>query len=349
VSGAIVEIDGSTGEGGGQILRSSLSLSLVTGRPVAVRRIRAARDSPGLARQHLTAVRAAAEVGGAEVEGAERSSTEVVFRPGRLRPGTHRFSTGGAGSAILVLQTLLPALIAAGEPSRVTVEGGTHNPFAPPYDFFARSFLPQLRRTGPEIASRLERPGFYPAGGGRVELEVRPGGRADRLELEERGVERGRRARAIVSALPRHIAEREVSVAHAMLDMRPDAMEVVEIPDEEARGPGNAVMIELAFAAVTAVFTGFGRKGVPAEEVASEAAREARSYLEAGVPVDPHLADQILLPLATGGGGRFVTTEPTSHARTNAWVIGRFTGREPEFRSLGDGRWRVEVPAPDGS
>lgn len=340
-----VEIDGARGEGGGQIVRTALSLSLVTGRPFRIRRIRASRSSPGLGRQHLTAVRAAARVGDAETDGAERGSTELLFRPGDVRPGDYRFSTGGAGSTTLVLQALLPPLLLADAPSRITLEGGTHNPFAPPYDFLARSFLPQVRRMGPAVTAELDRPGFYPAGGGRLRAAVRPDGRRDRLELEERGPERGRRTRALVSSLPRHIAEREVSVVHAMLDLPPDAMEVVEIPGEDARGPGNAVMIELDFSEVNAVFTGFGRKGVPAEEVAAGAAREARDYLESGVPVGPHLADQLLAPMAALAGGRFVTSTPTSHTRTNAEVVRRFTGRPVSIREGADGAWTVEVPA----
>lgn len=344
--GSLVRVDGAAGEGGGQVLRSSLSLSLVTGRPFRIRRIRASRDPPGLARQHLTAVRAAAEIGGREVEGAELRSEELVFRPGGIRPGGYAFETGSAGSAILVLQTLIPALLTADGPSRITASGGTHNPSAPPYEFLERSFLPQLRRTGADVSAELDRHGFYPAGGGRVRLAVRPEeGPLRPLEVTERGPERARRARAVISALPRHIAERELSIAHAMLDLRPDALEVVEIPEAEARGPGNAVMIELSFAHVTAVFTGFGRKGTPAEEVAAGACRRARDYLDTGVPVGPRLADQLLVPMAAGAGGRFVTVGPTSHTRTNAAIVRRFTGREVEIREREDGACMVEVPA----
>lgn len=339
----MLEIDGSMGEGGGQVVRSALALSLLTGRPFRLFRIRAGRDPPGLGRQHVTAVRAAAAVGGIEVEGAGPGASEIAFRPGDLRPGEHRFEVGTAGSAVLVLQTVLPALLTAGATSTVVVEGGTHNPHAPPYEFLAESFLPPIRRMGPEVEVRLERPGFHPAGGGRIRAEVRPAATLRRLDLEARGAERGRRARAIVSALPRHIAERELSIVHALLGLRSDALEVVEVPDGEAAGPGNAVMVSLDFEAATGVFTGFGRRGVPAEAVAREACREAEAWLEAGVPVGPRLADQLLVPMAAAGGGRFVTVEPTSHARTQAELIRRFTGGAVRWEQRTDGRWEASV------
>ncbi len=343
----MLEIDGAMGEGGGQVVRTSLALSLVTGRPVRLRRIRAGRDRPGLRPQHLTALRAAAEVGGAEVEGAEPGSTGIVYRPGRVRAGRYRFDVGTAGSAVLVLQTVLPPLLGADGASEVVVSGGTHAAHAPPHDFLAASLLPALARTGHALDPELERFGFHPAGGGRVRLRIRPVDDPDPLELTERGPERERRVRAVVSALPRHIAEREASVVHAMLRLRPDAMEVVEVPEEEATGPGNAVMISLAFEHVTGVFTGFGRKGLPAEEVARGAAREALAWLEAGPPVGPRLADQLLPPLAAGPGGVYETVEPTAHTRTQAELVRRFTERAVEVDRVAGGRWRIEVPGMD--
>lgn len=339
----MLEIDGAMGEGGGQVLRGTLALSLLSRRPIRIRRIRAGRDRPGLRRQHLTAVRAAAEVGRAEVEVGGPGAREIIFRPGTPRPGRYRFDVGTAGSAVLVAQTVLPPLLAAGGESRLVVEGGTHAAHAPPYEFLASSFLPVVARAGHDFAPALARHGFYPAGGGRIEVEVRPTASPSPLRLCERGEELSRRVRAVVSALPRHIAEREASMVHALLDLAPDAMEVLEVPEEEAAGPGNAVMILLAYREVTAVFTGFGRRGVPAEEVAREAAREARSWEATGAPVGPQLADQLLLPLAAGAGGVFRTVEPTAHTRTQAELMRRFTDRSPTFTELDDGTWRVEV------
>ena len=332
------------GEGGGQVLRTALALSMATGRPFQIRRVRAARSTPGLRAQHLTAVRAAAEVCSAETSGVSPGSVELTFRPGRVRSGVYGFDTGTAGSAILVLQTVLPPLLTAPDgPSSVMVEGGTHNPAAPPYEFFERVYLEHLRALGARVRSRLVRLGFYPAGGGEVKVEVEPVNKLQECALTERGEERHRSARAIVSALPRHIAERELSVLHAFLGLRPDALEVVEVPEEEAAGPGNAVMASFEFEQTAGVFTGFGEKGVPAEEVALEAGRSARAWLRTGVPVGPHLADQLLLPLALGSGGRFVTSDRTSHARTQTRLIGRFVERTPRWSERPDGTWLVEV------
>ena len=160
-------IDGSQGEGGGQILRTALGLSLVTGTAFRIEKIRAGRAKPGLLRQHLTAVNAATVIGDALVDGAELGSPALVFRPRSVRPGAYRFAVGTAGSASLVLQTVLPPLLTAGASSILTLEGGTHNPWAPPFDFLARAFLPLLERMGAPVRAAIQRYGFYPAGGGQ--------------------------------------------------------------------------------------------------------------------------------------------------------------------------------------
>jgi RNA 3'-terminal phosphate cyclase (ATP) len=204
----MITIDGSFGEGGGQILRTSLALSLVTGHAFRIQNIRAGRAKPGLLRQHLTAVQAAVEVGDAAVDGATLGSKELVFKPGKVRAGDYRFAVGTAGSATLVLQTILPALIIGKEPSRLTLEGGTHNPHAPPFDFLDRAFLPLLNRTGPQVSMKLERIGFYPAGGGRFTVEIIPTDKLKGLDLRERGESKGRSARAIFSNLSAGVANR---------------------------------------------------------------------------------------------------------------------------------------------
>ena len=317
----MLELDGSMGEGGGQILRSSLALSMVTGTPIRIRNIRARRPRPGLMRQHLTAVQAAARVSGAEVDGAEVGSREVAFAPGEVRPGEHRFDIGTAGSTTLILQTLLPALLRAPGPSVVVLEGGTHNPQAPPFDFLDRSFLPLVRRMGARIEAVLERPGFYPAGGGRMRVRIGPAGKLTGLELLERGEIRRRRATALLSALPRHIAERELRHVERETGWPPSSLEIREV---DSPGPGNILLLELESEAVTEVFAGFGEKGVPAEAVADRALRELRRYLDAGVPVGEHLADQLLLPLALAGSGTFATLPLSLHATTQVDLIPRF-------------------------
>jgi len=200
----MLTIDGSMGEGGGQVVRSSLALSLVTGTPFRIDKVRAGRKRPGLMRQHLTAVQAAAAVGGARVTGAEIGAQCFTFEPGAVQAGEHRFAVGTAGSATLVLQTVLPALLVAGGPSRLTLEGGTHNPMAPPFDFIAEAFLPLIARMGARCTATLERPGFYPAGGGRFTVEVTPV--AEELipfALLERGEVKRREARALPPATGR--------------------------------------------------------------------------------------------------------------------------------------------------
>lgn len=337
----MLSIDGSQGEGGGQILRTSLSLSVVTAQPFRLTAIRAGRRRPGLLHQHLTAVRAAAEISQATLSGDSLGSTELEFRPGRVTPGEYRFSVGTAGSATLVLQTLLPALWTAPGASVLHVEGGTHNMAAPPFDFLDRAFLPLVVRQGPRVTASLDRYGFYPAGGGRIRVEIQPAARLAPLELIERGPLVHRGARALVSRLPRHIAERELRILGERLGLGEDVLIVEEVRD--AAGPGNVVIIELASRHVTEVFTGFGQRGVRAEAVAGRAAAEAARYLAADVPVGQHLADQLLLPLALARGGRFRTLPLTQHAVTNIDVIRRFLDVEIASDEIGTDRWEVSV------
>jgi RNA 3'-terminal phosphate cyclase (ATP) len=315
-------IDGSTGEGGGQVLRTSLSLSIVTRIPFRMVRIRAHRPKAGLRPQHLAAVRAAAAVSGAEVQGAEPGSGELRFRPGGTMPGDYRFDIGTAGSTGLVLQTILPALVTAPGPSRVVLCGGTHNPMAPSFEFLEKAFVPLLNRMGPEVRMRLLRHGFQPAGGGEVEVTVAPCAALRPLVLMDRGARIGLRVTAIVARLPRHIAEREIERLRSALEPPPDDCILREAP--ESAGPGNAVVVEAAFSHVTEVFTAFGARGVPAEEVAARVAREARDYLSLEAPVGRRLADQLILPLALAGSGAFRTGTLSLHARTNLLVIGLF-------------------------
>jgi RNA 3'-terminal phosphate cyclase (ATP) len=336
-----IRIDGAEGEGGGQVLRTALALSLVTGEPFRIDDVRAGRPRPGLQRQHLTAVLAAAEVGGAEVEGAAVGATALTFRPGRVRAGDYRFAVGTAGSATLVVQTVLPALLTAPGPSRLVVEGGTHNPFAPPFDFLQKSYLPLVGRMGPRVTARLERAGFYPAGGGRLVVEVEPVEQLRPVEVLERGAITGRRVRALVANLPASIARRELTCVAEKLNWPGEAFttEVVE----GSPGPGNVLLVEVEAEAVTAVFTGFGMPGVPAEAVAREAVEQVRTYLAAGVPVERHLADQLLVPMALAGGGVFRTTPLSRHARTNVGTVGRFL--DVPIRTVDEegGTVRVEV------
>ena len=316
-----ITIDGSAGEGGGQILRTALTLSLVTGRPFRIERIRAGRRKPGLLRQHLTAVRAAAEVGLARVSGSELGSQTVTFDPSEIRAGTYELAVGTAGSATLVFQTLLPALLSARVASRLTIDGGTHNPQAPPFEFLARTFLPVLRLMGVRVEARLDRPGFYPAGGGRISVDIEPCPALRPLTVLERGSTRVR-AHALVASLPENIGKREMSVVRERLGLDRVLCRVETV--DTSVGPGNLVMILIEGDPVTEVMTGFGIKGVSAEQVASDACDEAERYLRSDVAIGAHLADQLLVPMAMAGGGSFRTLRPTAHTLTNAGVVQRF-------------------------
>jgi RNA 3'-terminal phosphate cyclase (ATP) len=335
----MVTLDGSLGEGGGQILRTAVGLSLATATPVRIINIRARRKRPGLLRQHLTAVNAAARIGRAEVHGAALGSRELTFHPGEVVPGEYHFAVGTAGSAMLVLQAVLPALLGAPGSTSLTLEGGTHNPMAPPYDFLEKAFLPLIGRMGAAVTGRLERHGFYPAGGGRARFTVQPA-TLRRLDLLERGELRDRRARALVANLPRSIAERELKVVRDRLSWKKDSSQAVEV---ESAGPGNALLLEVASEQVTEVFTSFGERGVRAEEVARRAAREARRYLETPVAVGEHLADQLLVPMALAGGGSFTTLPLSSHAVTNIEIVKLLLDVEVTQEELSEAAVRVEV------
>ncbi|MGA2616366.1 MAG: RNA 3'-terminal phosphate cyclase [Thermoguttaceae bacterium] len=342
----IVTIDGSRGEGGGQVLRSSLALSLVTGRPFTIENIRAGRKKPGLLRQHLTAVLAAAEVGGADADGAALGSPRLVFRPGPIRSGNYSFRVGTAGSATLVLQTVLPALLLAEGESNLVLEGGTHNPMAPPVDFLEKAYLPLVNRLGPHVDVQLVRPGFYPAGGGEFTVRVQPAMKLGRLDLVDRGEITARRVRALVARLPRHIAERECRTIAQETGWDESSFSIDEV--KGCRGPGNVVMIELEAEHVTEVFTAFGQLGVRAEDVAKEALRQAAEYLVAGVPVGKYLADQLMLPLGIGAylssdGGVFRTMDLSLHTSTHMEILRRFLEIDVQIEQCGPGDRLVRI------
>lgn len=329
----IIHIDGSHGEGGGQIVRSSLALSLVTGQPVMIENIRAGRQKPGLMRQHLTAVNAAARIGNAEVIGAEMGARTLTFAPQQIVPGDYHFSIGTAGSTTLVLQTILPALLIAEGPSTVTLEGGTHNQWAPPFDFLQRAFLPLINRMGPKVSVELERHGFYPAGGGRFTVSIEPSSKLNGFDLLERGELKSRSAIALVSNLPRHIAQRETDAILHKMNWNANCARIDEVT---AHGPGNVVYTMLAYEHVTEIITGFGRVGASAENIAKEVIRDTRNYLKSSVPVGEYLADQIMLPLGisawqTGShqrGGSFRTMPLSRHSTTHIELLRQILGIE---------------------
>lgn len=337
----MIAIDGSEGEGGGQILRTTLALSLITGQPIRMEKIRAGRKKPGLLNQHLTAVNAAKTISSADVNGAELGSQTLEFQPGSVTPGNYRFAVGTAGSATLVLQTILPPLLQASGPSSLTLEGGTHNPAAPPFDFLDRCFVPVIERMGPRINLELHRSGFFPAGGGSFLAQIEPVQHLRPIEIFHRGSIQRRRARAMISKLSPQIAERELSVARRILEW--ETSECVVESATTSPGPGNVFLLELEAEHAMAVFTGFGERGLTAEDVARRTVVAAKSWLAADVPVDEHLADQLLLPMALAGTGTFRTVKPSLHSITNANVIQRFLPVAIQFDQESDLVWRVTV------
>ncbi len=339
-----IEIDGSQGEGGGQILRSALTLSLVTGRPFRLHRIRARRVKPGLLRQHLTAVRAATTIGAAAVTGDELGSTELVFSPGEVSHGEYTFAVGSAGSVTLVLQTVLwPLLLRPGR-SRLTFEGGTHNPMAPPFEFIAEVFLPLLRRMGAQVSATLIRHGFYPAGGGSFVVDVEGGHPLRPLELYSRGPILRRKARALLAHLPKSIGDRELRVVRNELGLERDEVRVVDV---DSAGPGNALMIWIEAEHSTELFCAFGERRVSAEQVAARVVAEVRAHIEADAPVGPHLADQLLIPLALVGAGGYQSYGLTQHTLTNMEILGRFLPVRFTVTDEGGGRSRVQASRRD--
>ena len=358
-----VFIDGSMGEGGGQILRTSLALACITGRNLHIENIRAARRKPGLARQHLICARAACEISGGKCKGAAIGSKVLEFQPGSIRGGNYSFNIGSAGSATLVLQTILPALFLADKPSTISVTGGTHNPWAPPYDFLVETFLPAIKTAGFDAGCKLEKHGFFPAGGGKIALKVRP-----RQQMTNRSIylcqppgDMQIHARIYTAKLPAHIARRQKKLL-LQSKLKFKNIEHIEVTDSE--GPGNCIMIRLVASSSlrdgdggprTTVCTAFGQKGKPSEKVVGQVVSLAEDFLSSGAAIDRFSADQLLIylamdshfaedsetgvreqgpslhsgrlrPLASGGvlGGSFTTNELSTHLTTNIETIKKF-------------------------
>lgn len=337
----MIIIDGAEGEGGGQVVRNSCALSLVTGKPFRITNVRGKREKAGLMRQHVTAIEAACRIGGGACDGLSVGSSEIAFTPGRIVPGDYHFAVGTAGSTGLVFQTVLMPLLLAGGPSRLVLEGGTHNMLAPPFDFIAKAFAPVIRRMGAGLELRLVRHGFYPRGGGRIEVDITPGKLAP-IDCLDRGLLKSVSATALFAGLPFDIAERELKTARKFLpDWPEEAFAVRQLPDEQ--GPGNALLLEAEFAETTEIVTGFGKLGHSAESLAKTAAQRMAGFLASKAFAGPYLADQLLLPFALAGGGSFTTVKPSQHSLTAADIIALFTGRRFLFRQQADGTHLAEL------
>ena len=312
------QLDGTAG--GGQMLRTALSLAMVTGQPFRMTNIRGKRPKPGLMRQHLTCVKAACEISGGTADGAEIGSTELVFRSGKLQGGVYQFAIGTAGSTGLLFQTLLPALLHAAGPSTLRLEGGTHNPLAPPFEFLDRVFLPALRRMGAEVSISLVQSGFAPVGGGVIECEIQPCVKLTPLALHERGELRSMNLRVPIRNLQIGIGGRMLEAALKQLSCADASVEIRE------PGPGRGVccLYEAVFENGEELTSSFGETNVTAERVGRRAAKCLQDFIGSGAPVGRHLADQLLLPLALAGSGSFTTMVPDEHVPTNISVIEKF-------------------------
>lgn len=320
----MIRIDGSQGEGGGQILRTALALSAVTGRPFEVLNIRANRPKPGLRPQHLEGVRAAARICSAQVEGAAENSSQLRFQPGPLSHGRFRFEIRTAGSAPLVLQTVyLPLCLAAGE-STVEIRGGTHVPFSPCYHYLERQWAPWIGRLGFIVEPRLLRCGFYPVGGGEMQARIRPVELLAGLRLTDRGALKELRILSAACNLPTHIAERQARRAHerlARLDLDP----ISDTPEIASEGKGTFCVVTARFERGAACYAALGAMGKPAEKVGDEAGRAMADFIRSEAAVDEYLADQLLLPAAcVPGETEYLTPCVTGHLLTNADIIRHF-------------------------
>lgn len=318
-----VSIDGSAGEGGGQILRTSLALSCITGKSLHIENIRAARRNPGLAEQHLSCVQAACQICSGKCQGAAQGSKALDFHPGSVQSGDFYFDIGSAGSASLVIQTLLPALFLADKPSTFTVIGGTHNPLAPPFDFLSETFLPAIASAGFQGGCRLIKHGFFPAGGGKITFNIQPWQKniQETINFYKPAGKPQISARIYTAKLPENIARKQHKLLlQSKLGLK--NIEHIEVTDSD--GPGNAVCIRLCGYNRTTVFTAFGMRGKPSKEVVNEVVNLVKHFVNSGAVIDRFLADQLLLYMAIVNNGCYTTDWISTHTETNIEVIKKF-------------------------
>ncbi|HIE33388.1 MAG TPA: RNA 3'-phosphate cyclase [Thermodesulfobacteriaceae bacterium] len=320
----MLTIDGSYGEGGGQILRTALTLSLLTQKPFRLINIRAGRPKPGLRPQHLACVKAAARIGKAEVSGAERGSRDLLFVPGRLRPGAYTFDIGTAGATGLLFQTLYLLLAIAGG-GRLILRGGTHVPMSPCFHYLEEVFLPVLSAMGFSVRLEIRRYGFYPVGGGEILAEIGPLETLSGIRLEPPFAPKATSVLSVVTSdLPEHIRRRQAQRAEKLLREAGLACEV-RLESVKSASSGTFVGVWGKDEIKRIGYFALGAKGKPAERVAEEAVRPYLENMRARASVDKYLADQILLPAALAKGQTFyVTPKITRHLLTNAWVIRHF-------------------------
>lgn len=317
----MIKIDGSFGEGGGQILRSSLTLSMLTNQNFEIKNIRSGRSKPGLLRQHLTAVKAATQISNAKVEGDYIGSTSLKFSPQEVQAGKYEFKIGSAGSCMLVLQTILPALMLQNNESEIYLEGGTHNPMAPPFDFLDKTFLPILKKMGVDVEMSLLRPGFYPAGGGQVLIKINPCKTLSSVNLDTFGELKSIKPRVLFSNLPHQVVRRELATLRKKLNLSFDDRDCTV--ETNALGPGNIVELEVETDQLSQSFYGFAFRGKKAELVAQNCIDQVKEYLECKAPVSEYLCDQLIIPMMYAKG-HLLCSPLSMHSKTNIEVVRKF-------------------------
>ena len=319
-----IHIDGSLGEGGGQILRTSLALAALLGRPVRINNIRANRKQPGLKTQHLAGVLALGKITDAQIEGAQKHSTSIVFLPRSLKGGNYRFEIATAGAASMLFSAVLPPLLFARQPSEIVITGGTHVPFSPPFQYLERIFLPALRKMGAEVELEIVRWGFYPKGGGEIRARVKPCPTLQGIQLSRRGPLRELIFSACSAHLPDHIVQREIGqVGKSLAEIRGKLHS--HAISCKTLCPGNFVFLEADYEHVKAGFSALGKRGKPAEEVAAEVCLAFRNFDKTAATLDFHLADQLILYMTLAhGDSLFATEKITNHFMTNIDIVRKF-------------------------
>ncbi|MCU4638951.1 RNA 3'-terminal phosphate cyclase [Acinetobacter courvalinii] len=337
---AAIQIDGSQGEGGGQILRTALALSMITGQAFELINIRAGRKKPGLMRQHLVCVQASQHISQAYVEGAELHSQRLYFAPQHVQSGKYQFQIGSAGSTTLVLQSLLPALLLQNEASELTISGGTHNPLAPTADFIEQCFLPVLEKLGIAVEFKLNKAGFFPIGAGEIQIKIQPWQHRNKLNLLDRGTLQTTKAFAAVLNLSEEaqIAQRELATLNKRLKL--DTQQQFHL---NGISQGNTVYVKVEHQHHIQLFTALGEMRKSAEQIANHLAEQVKQYIASQAAVDEYLADQLLLPLVLGQGGEFTAQCISEHTRTQAVMIEKFIDCGIEFIKLDQNLFQVKV------
>jgi RNA 3'-terminal phosphate cyclase (ATP) len=340
----MIEIDGSYGEGGGQILRTALALSAILKKPFTIHHIRSKRKNPGLQAQHLEAVEALSRITQAQTGGVKFGSQEITFIPQEILSGDYRFEVRTAGSVTLLLQALFLPLCLANEKSKLTLVGGTHVPWSPSFHYLSEVLLPTLQLMGVSANAAIEKWGFYPKGGGKIQLNINPVHELKPVSLVNRGLLKKIRGISVISNLPKHVAERqkEQALRRIQRELKID-VEITILYDARSNGPGSFLFLLAEYEKVFAGFSSLGARGKPAEKVADEAVDSLKDYIESDSCIDPHLADQVVPFVALArGDSSFTTTRITDHLLTNLWVIQHFLDVTILRKGERGGRGRVE-------